>query len=326
MDAYIQTGLGILVSLVLFFVTYRQTIGAKKERAKNANHALQRAVMRRMVLEEYSPNFKDLNKLIEGKAREFQVSLNDLLSEEQILNSLFTEVFDSDLISPTQRVQIEARINDCFRNLDQEAPQATTLDYQQMTQESKSRRDNLSVLVGLTSLMGAVASLLYGVIESKTFNFNIEWLLSGAGVLITSIIALSTISIIRKNKEADEVPSRRVAQMASSEFELEIAKMLERLNLSYTVQPSLGRMRPDFIVNLADKKIVIEAKTWGDVVPLAQVRRTLDYLSEVANINDVDQVLLVTKKKPPINLGHINNEKISVVSLSELSSVLKKAS
>lgn len=323
MDAYIQTALGILVSLVLFFVTYRQTIGAKKERAKNANHALQRAVMRRMVLEEYSPNFRDLNKLIEGKAREFQVSVNDLLSEEQILNSLFTEVFDSDLISPTQRVQIEARINDCFRNLDQEAPQATTLDYQQMTQETKSRKDNLYILVGLTSVMGAVSSLLYGVIESKAFN--VEWLLSGAGVLVTSILALSTISIIRKNKEADEVPSRRVAQMASSEFELEIAKLLERLNLSYTIQPSLGRLRPDFIVNTGDRKIVIEAKTWGDVVPLAQVRRTMDYLSEVANANDVDQVLLVTKKKPPINLGHINNDKISVVSLSELSVVLKKA-
>lgn len=100
MDGYLQTGLGILVSLILFVVGYRQTIGARKERAKNANSSVHRAIMRRMVLEDYAPVYNDVTRLIEGKAREFQVSLNLLFSEEQILNSLYTEVFDSDLKKP----------------------------------------------------------------------------------------------------------------------------------------------------------------------------------------------------------------------------------
>lgn len=97
MEGYIQTGLGILVSLILFVIGYRQTIGAKKEQAKNANNSIVRIMMRRMVLEDYAPIYKDISRIIEGKTREFQVSSNDLFSEEQILISLYTVVFDSDL-------------------------------------------------------------------------------------------------------------------------------------------------------------------------------------------------------------------------------------
>ena len=53
MEGYLQTGVGILVSLILFVIGYRQTIGAKKERSKNANISIIRTIMRRMVLEDY---------------------------------------------------------------------------------------------------------------------------------------------------------------------------------------------------------------------------------------------------------------------------------
>jgi hypothetical protein len=61
-NGYLQAGIGIAVSILLFWLSYRQTIGAKKERTKNANRSLHRAVMRRMALEDYSPKFKDISK------------------------------------------------------------------------------------------------------------------------------------------------------------------------------------------------------------------------------------------------------------------------
>jgi hypothetical protein len=71
MDAYLSTGFGILVSIVLFLFMYQQTIGAKRVRAKNANQDIHGSFMRRMVFEEYAPKYKDLTKIVEGKAREF---------------------------------------------------------------------------------------------------------------------------------------------------------------------------------------------------------------------------------------------------------------
>lgn len=323
MDAYLSTGLGILVSIILFLFTYRQTIGAKRERAKNANQAIHRSVMRRMVLEEYAPKYKDLTKIIEGKAREFQVSINDLLSEEQILNALFTEVFDSDLISPAQRVEIEARLNECLERIEQESEKPDNIDFGQLSLEKKQKSENVSVLVGTASILGAISSLAYTFIETKTFNA--EWMLSGVGVLVASVAALSTISVIRKNKEVVEQPSRRVSQMVYSEFENEVAKVLENLKIKYVVSPNIGEMRPDFVLDMNGKKVVIEAKAWSNVVPFHQIRRTTDYLAKLASTEGVDQVLLVTNKKIPLPLRQINNDVISVITLSELSSVLKKA-
>ena len=323
MDAYLSTGLGILVSIILFLVTYQLTIGAKRVRAKNANQDIHRSFMRRMVFEEYAPKFKDLTKVVEGKAREFQVSINDLLSEEQILNALFTEVFDSDLISPSQRVQIENRLNECLDRIEQESEETGIIDFRQLSLEKKQKSKHISILVGTVSLLGATSSLAYTFFETKIINT--EWILSGGGVLVASVAALSAISVILKSKEVDEQPSRRVAQMVSSELENEVTKILEKQKIKYSISSRFGGMRPDFVLDMKGKKVVIDAKAWNNVVPLHQIRRTADYLNELASTEGVDQVLLVTNKKTPLPLSQINNDAISVITISELSSVLKKA-
>jgi hypothetical protein len=323
MDAYFSTGLGILVSIILFLFTYQLTIGAKRARAKDANQDIHRSFMRRIVFEEYAPKFKDLTKIIEGKAREFQVSINDLLSEEQILNALFTEIFDSDLISPRQRVEIENRLNECLGRIEQESEEPGIIDFRQLSLEKKHKSETISILVGAASLLGATSSLTITFIETKTLNT--EWILSGAGVLVASIAALSAISVIRKNKEVIEQPSRRVAQMVSSEFENEVTKILEKQKIKYSISQRLGEMRPNFVLDMKGKKVVIEAKAWNNVVPLHQIRRTTDYLNELARTEGVDQVLLVTNKKTPLPLSQFNNDAISVITISDLSSALKKA-
>jgi len=323
MDAYLSTGLGILVSIILFQFTYQLTIGAKRVRAKNANQDIHELFMRRMVFEEYAPKIKDLTKIVEGKAREFQVSINDLLSEEQILNALFTEVFDSDLISPRQRVEIENRLNECLDRIEQESEKPGIIDFRQLSLEKKQKSENISILVGTVSLLGATSSLAYTFIETK--NLNTEWILSGVGVLVASVAVLSAVSVILKNKEVVEQPSRRVAQMVSSELENEVAKILEKQKIKYSISPRLGGMRPDFVLDMKGKKVVIDAKAWNNVVPLHQIRRTTDYLNELASTEGIDQVLLVTNKKTPLPLSQIKNGAISVITISELNSVLKKA-
>jgi hypothetical protein len=279
--------------------------------------------MQRMVFEEYAPKFKDLTKIVEGKAREFQVSINDLLSEEQILNALFTEVFDSDLISPRQRVEIQNRLNECLDRIEQVSEEPGILDFRQLSLEKKQKSENISILVGTASLLGATSSLTYTFIETK--NLNTEWILSGVGVLVASVAVLSAIGVILRNKEVVEQPSRRVAQMVSSELENEVTKILEKQKIKYSISPRLGGIRPDFVLDMKGKKVVIEAKAWNNVVPLHQIRRTTDYLNKLASTESVDQVLLVTNKKTPLPLSQINDDAISVITISELSSALKKA-
>jgi len=323
MDGYIQTGLGIIVSLILFVIGYRQTIGARKERARNANTSVHRAIMRRMVLEDYSPTYSDVTRLIEGKAREFQVSLNILLSEEQVLNSLYTEVFDSDLISPSQRTEIEIRLTDCFKKLESEPPNPTLAEFQQLRVERKSTKDNLTVMVLAASMLGAMSSILFKFIETKTLE--VEWLFSGVAVLIASVAVLSSLSIIRKSKEAELSPSRGSAQIISSEFESDIAKILLKNKFDFTIEQPVGNLRPDFLVKLNGKNIAIEAKSWNKPVPMHFMRRTLEYLNKLVNSEGIDQAILVTHKNANVPFGKFENNNISVVSINDLVARLKNA-
>lgn len=323
MDGYLQTGLGILVSLILFVIGYRQTIGAKKERSKNANLSIHRAILRRMVLENYAPSFVDISRIIEGKAREFNVSPNDLRSEEQVMNSLYTEVFDSDLISPSQRIEIEQRLGNCFEKLDNEPDKPSYAEFQQINLESKKKKDNLAAMVLSTSIIGAMSSVLFKFMETNTIQ--IEWIFSGLGVLLASIAMLTAFTIFRRNREIEVVPSKRSAQLLSSVFEAEIANILTKNGIDFAIEPEIGNFRPDFLVKLNGKNIAIEAKAWDGPVPLHIVRRTIDYLNQLVHSNKIESAILVTRKQTNFPLNNLMSDKISVVSVGELASELKKA-
>src|SRR5438874_4364877 len=168
MDVYVQTGLGILVSVVLFLFGYRQTIGARKERVRASNNSVHRALVRRMVLENYQPRFNDISRILEGKARDFQVSADDLYSEEQVLNQLFTEVFDNDLIAPSQRMEIERRLEDVFSELITRKDQIEK-PAEQIASTAKDQKDRLTWVMGVaTSMIGAVTALLLIVRKEGT--------------------------------------------------------------------------------------------------------------------------------------------------------------
>lgn len=325
MDGYLQTGIGIAVSILLFWLSYRQTIGAKKERTKNANKSLHRAVMRRMVLEGYSPKYKDISRIIEGKAREFNTSVNDMLSEEQILNSIFTEVFDSDLISPDQRIEIETRLDSLFSKMEEKPSIPTIYEFKLLKEESKKKRDSLAILTVAVSMVGASTSVLYSFIKdpSSLIASNSEWLYSGLGVFVVSLTMITLMSIVRKEKEESYSPSRSSSALSAAAFEVEIAKAIDKSGYKYQSEPRVGDHRPDFIIEANNKRIAVDAKAWGDVVPLSGIRRTIQRLEALSREDGIDSVYLVTKKSVPTKGFNSEGGLVKVVNINEFTSLLK---
>lgn len=321
MEGYLQTGLGIIVSLILFVIGYRQTIGAKKERAKNANSSITRAIMKRMVLENYSPIYKDITRVIEGKAREFKVSVGDLLAEEQVLNSLFTEVFDSDLISPSQRVDIEDRINAVLNETEKEPIKATISDFRQYKAEKESRKESLTAMVLSASLLGTLFTFMYSFYQTETIET--DFLFSALIVLVGSVAIITALTTYRKSIEVETVSSKSSAAILANRFETDVAKVLTKSKFKFAIEPRIGQLRPDFIVNLDGKKIAIEAKSWNGAVPLRTLRTTNDYLNKLVALDTIDEAILVTHKNDNIPRFVFEDERVSVVSINELASKLK---
>lgn len=325
MDGYIQTAIGIAVSILLFWLSYRQTIGAKKERTKNANKSLHRAIMRRMVLEDYKPKYKDISRIIEGKAREFNTSSNDMLSEEQVLNSVFSEVFDSDLISPSQRIEIESRLDELFAKIEEQPSEPSIHEFKELNEQNKKKRDLVIMLTVIVSTIGASTSVLYSFIQEPTSFIlaNSDWLFSGIGVFVISTAMITLMSIVRKEKEESSLPTRNSAYISAAAFELDVAKVIEKSGYKYLSEPQIGNFKADFVIEANGKKIIVEAKAWGDVIPLSSIKRTIDQLEKISQAEDIDSVILVAKKLPPIKGINIENSKVKAYSMNEFSSLLK---
>lgn len=251
------------------------------------------------------------------------MSINDLRSEDQVLNSLFTEVFDSDLISPSQRVEIEKRLNGCLDKAEKESLKPSFAEYQQIKLEQKSTKDSISVMVLSASVLGAMASVLFKFLETKTIQ--VEWIFSALGVLVLSVAVLTVLSVYRKTKDAETVSSRRTEFLHGSEFETEIVKTLAKSGHAFIIEPRLGNLRPDFLVEIKGKKVAIEAKAWDGPVPLHFVRRTQDYLQQLLASEKIDKAILVTRKQTAMPLGNLGNEKIVVTTINQLSKVLNEA-
>ncbi len=273
-------------------------------------------------MEGYKPSKIDLRRLIEAKSREFQVTGGDLNSDEQFVNSLFAEVFDSDLIAADQRREIEERITQYFEVAADENESKPDDNFVQSDKKRTEIRESMFVIVATASILGATSTGMFEYIRTRTIEPQL--LISVFAVLIGSIAALSALVIVRKIRSPSEFPRDDQRQRGHA-FESEVAKTLSNSGFDFVIEPSINGRRPDFIVEVDGKKVAVEVKSWERPVPLRLVRRTIDYLRDLVEGSDVHRAVLVVRKKPPIPFGKVEADKISVVSIDDLSKELKRA-
>ncbi|MBL8388205.1 MAG: hypothetical protein JNK17_08335 [Hydrogenophaga sp.] len=325
-DGYIQTAIGVAVSVIFFLIGYRQTIGARKERVGSANRAVYKALLRRLVLEDYAPKLDDINRLIEGKAHEFQVSPGDLHPDEQVLNQVFAEIFDNDFIAPEKRSEIEVRVGSAFDQLNKGKQK---LDESRLSSPDLEKRKTLLVgMLGLlASLMGALFSLV--LIVGKDFPSTqditaFRSLVPMIAVFAASLVSVVAISFVKRLREApEELPSRVTAAAEGALLEHEVAALLAKLRIPFEIEPKIGLLRPDFVIKLGDKRIAIETKSWRSAPPLSLVARAARYLQEILREGAVDDAVLVTRARIPRYEGISGSDNIQIVAMRDLADWLK---
>ena len=325
MDGYIQTAIGIFVSVIFFLIGYRQTIGARKERVSSANRAVYKALLRRLVLEEYSPKLEDINRLIEGKAHEFKVSPGDLHPDEQVLNQVFAEVFDNDFIAPEKRFEIESRVGSAF---DQLAKGKQKNDETLASPGQEKRKVLLVGMLGLlASLLGALVSLLLTIgkgLPARADILAFKSFLPILAVFFASLVSVVAITFIKRAREApDELPTRVTAAAEGALLEHEVVAALTKQGIAFQIDPKIGLLRPDFVVELHGKRIAIETKSWRSPPPISMISRTAKYLQELLRTGAVNDAIVVTRGRMP-NMERLSDAgNIQFVSLKEFPDWLK---
>ncbi len=101
----------VVAAVFLFILFFRQTVGSRIVRIRMANEDLENILLKRVVLEGYQPDAEGLSRLINGKAREFDIKKSELLTESQLLDIMYTKIIESDLITPDLRGDLLKRLS-----------------------------------------------------------------------------------------------------------------------------------------------------------------------------------------------------------------------
>ncbi|MDY6987630.1 MAG: restriction endonuclease [Thermodesulfobacteriota bacterium] len=324
MEDYLLSVLGIAISIILFFIGYRQTIGAKKERTKSANSEVEKILVRRIVLEDYTPKPIDISRLLEGKARDFKVKAGDLLSESGILNCIYTRIIETDLIAQEQREDILSRI---LPILD-EAEGAPIQEQKVMELPSEQRKKNL-YQTAVPFTIGIIASLIGGFVtifpKIGAVDVNIEALFPA--IAATAVISLTLISIIytfyrlKESQQEVTVSSSSNAIAQAIDFERDVAKELEKKGIKVT--PAGPRDRGyDFAIEQDGKKTIIEVKAWRHRVPISLLSRFVSLLDKVVGMENAEEGIIVTKIPVDLKALDLKSDKVRLMTLREFRNYL----
>lgn len=282
---------GILVSILLFLVGYRQTVGAKRERIRAANADVEKILVRRVVLEGYTPSRSDVARLLQGKARDFRVSDDELLSEAQVLNSVYTRVVESDLIPTDQREDILKRIVPALTD-------AETGPVNEGTTRSASLPRILSTSTALLGALAAAASLVGGIVtvlpDLGSQPTKVREIIFPALATVVASLAILSVMIavyrLRASQEAVETKAGEVNRYLG--FEAEVYRLLRRLGAKVSRgSPAEGI---DFILDLPDKRVLVEVKAWRQAMPPRLLAELAERLRASLQRSEAAEAIIVT--------------------------------
>ncbi len=254
---------GILVSVLLFLLGYRQTVGAKKERIGACNQALEKILVRRIVLESHAPTPLDIERLIQGKAHDYRVRPADLFSVNQTLNAVYTRITESDLIPAESRQTILDRIlpalTESESEPDEELPSGSG-------SRSVSTAKGVALLAIGTSMIGALTPALPNLIKLNLSDPNLLKVIAlTAAASLGVITALAFFYRIRASQE--DIPTRAQEFEWESRFESKVAASLRRIGV--TIHRLQHTRYGDFFIEKNGRKVLLELKTWPRRLPPA---------------------------------------------------------
>ena len=316
MENYVFGTIGILVSVALFLVGYRQTIGARKEKIRAASIEIEKILVKRIILESYTPSPDDLSRLVEGKARDFNLRSHDLMSKSQIINIIFTRIIETDFITPEQRRDVFNRINPVLIQVDAQSIEESEIETFPSVKTQLLENIVIPIVTGLIlSLIGGLIAIIPNLSQSKLkFEQTSAILIVIASISFLIIIVLFVIYKIRESQE--EPNDERTEIQKHVNFEKEVAKTLEKYGASVKIAKSKNQ-EYDFFIAQGNKKLVIEVKNWSKDVSLLALKKVIERASSALNKESADEAIIITRSKIQIPSTLLLSESVKIMTLTE---------
>jgi hypothetical protein len=306
--------LGIALSGLFFFVGYRQTIGARKERVRAANKDIVATLVKRLMLEGVLPNRDEFSYYLGGKARDNLLKKTDLLSPAQIIETLYSKILDDDFIEPGKRKLL---LENLQRSASKEVETQVSVGF-----EYPERRWRAAVVLLITSAtLGSVLVAAGDLLQSSDV-FEIRRTVQLA-MLTFSLAALliGALSVFRRLQEREEETTP--AEMADPlRFERAIRSLLQSKNISLE-HANYGPY--DFEFRTEKGLYLVELKASLRRIPRPVLRRMKSMLEESLQRSKAKGALIVTAEPVLRSMKMEFPPLIRVMDLAELHRFLEEA-
>jgi hypothetical protein len=324
---HLDTIIGVGISVLLFYISYRQTIGAAKERIQAANSEIDSTIFKRTVLEGLSITPPVIRQLTEGKALQHRVRSAELHSVEEILSILLASTLESDFVPESKRAGMIQAIVGISELPQRRLARETEAVAAELTHVSRNRTDWALILMAVVaSFAGGVSSVLPGVtkISGHVFDFaSKQAFLTALSVSVASLgILLAALWVLRL-KSSEEESARSSELRTGASFEHEVLRIFRQLSIPTRVPEVEAGY--DFDAQLNGKKTLVEVKSWNRRVPLSLIHLTMRQMKRLIDAGKGEEAILVLKDIVAFPSLTSIDPRVKLVSLRQLKSYLAQS-
>jgi hypothetical protein len=320
LENYLLGLVSIAVSVALYYLGYRQTIGARKERIHNANSEFEKILMRRVVLEDYHPNSKDLSRLASGIAHEYNIRVRDLLFDLQVLDNIYTKIFENDFLLPEKRDQILRTLSSSSAEIAKEFEEDVQTDESSTITSRSQPSFTIAIVLGLfASLIGVLVSIIPTLADRASVMIPMVGTVFGVSLLVIGAVVLFS----RLNESQEEPNSVNTAKLAQG-FEREVIKILGKTGT--TITPAKMDAGFDFTLSKGQNRYLLIIKV-APKLNIHNLERSITNLKRALQADGSQEGLIITKKPIEMSgasLKMLRGENIHILSLSEARDYLAK--
>ena len=330
--------LGVALTIAFFVVGYRQTIGARRERARSANTQLLALLLQRIVLgEEMELDRSRIDKLILGFAVEYRVRFSDIHSVSQLEALLLLKILENPYLSNDQRSHSIERILACFQSPNQNRrSDIQGVDYfergvSQFPSRNAPEVSGWRTKAGLEGTLAAAAGAAAAVISGLSA-IMIEFLAPGdfseilpnnmdlsnlgvgiaSGLMLITLTSISLYAFTRLREKTRDTSEEKSSKSVAVEFEEDLVEFVREV-LKIEISRNSAA---DFAYYLGGK-FLVEAKRDINRISRKSILSIVEKLEKACNNLNYDGAFIVSLENPKEKIRRIESSNVRILSVNE---------
>jgi len=304
--------LSVLVTIFLFIVSYRKTIGAKKERVNSTYNEIIKILVRNFVKSDYLPTVDEITRIIRSKSIENKIEVGDLPDELTFYSALYTKVAEDEILSGEKKNQLLKNVNAYLDSIREDTKIMEELEESKTYREEKERIFSFFYLALLSLLSGLMVALLsFSTVDISYGGFWENLIFMMVAMIGTVLIAISFI-VLKEEQEKTEASGRTPLSKYREnvkKFQDDIRQIIEN-KTGFSEEPKITvdgiTVRFDYAFQKDGTHYLVELRYWKNVLPKMFVNDLCYRAIKAKEKNIKAKLVLILFNKNSLGKRYIN--------------------